>query len=172
MTLYARVINNVAVELFTPPTGFTIQECFTADIAAQFQSVPSGTEAGATLANGTWTNPPPPSPGTAPYAALTPMQFYLAFTATERMKIKALASSAGVAANSPLFGGSNPAYPQDAMIAEFWSTYELAAQVNSSIDPNLVSIQEGLQYLSAPTTPTPAVITASRIPQILAGTPQ
>ena len=89
------------------------------------------------------------------YPVLTSMQFYLAFTPTERMAIKKSA---------------------DPNVVEFWATYQLAAQLNNTIDPNLVSVQEALAYLAQPTTATPpgAGILAStdRIAQILAGIPQ
>ena len=170
MTTWARNVANQAVDVTTvnPATIF-----FPA-LAAQFIVIPDGTQNGATYAGGVWTNPPaPPTPTAAPtvYPDLTPMQFYLAFTPTERMKIKMLSSAAGVPANSTLFSNST-AVPQDPVIAEFWATYELATQVNSPINPNLVSIQEGLAYLATPTAPTPAVITAARIPQIMNGIAQ
>ena len=89
------------------------------------------------------------------YSVLTPMQFYLAFTPSERMSIKK---------------------STDINVVEFWATYQLASQLNSPIDPNLVSVQEALTYMATPTTATPpgAGILAStaRIAQISAGTPQ
>ena len=92
---------------------------------------------------------------TGAYSVLTPMQFYLAFTPAERMAIKK---------------------STDVNVEEFWATYQLAAQTNSNIDPNLVSVQEALTYLATPTTATPpgAGILASttRIAQISQGIPQ
>lgn len=41
MQKFARVFDNVVVEVFTPPIGFTIQECFTPQIAAMFEPCPS-----------------------------------------------------------------------------------------------------------------------------------
>ena len=143
-------------------------------LAAQFIIVPDGTLNGATYSGGAWTNPTVVTPPTPPvvYPELTTMQFYLAFTPTERMKIKALATT-GIPANSPLLGGSNAAIPQDAIIAEFWATYTLSTQVNSPVNPNLVSVQEGLAYLVTPTAPTPAVLASSaRIAQISNGVAQ
>ncbi len=91
----------------------------------------------------------------ATYPVLTPMQFYLAFTPTERMAIKK---------------------STDPVVIEFWATYQLAAQLNNTIDPNLVSAQEALTYLATPATATPpgAGILAStaRIAQISNGVPQ
>lgn len=37
---YARVVNSVVQEVFTPPEGFTLQECFTAEVVAQFLPCP------------------------------------------------------------------------------------------------------------------------------------
>ncbi len=106
------------------------------------------------------------------YPLLTPMQFYLAFAPKERMLLKALANT-GLPANSPLVSPTNAtAIPVDPVIAEFWATFEIAQQLNSHIDPNLTSVQEGLAYIAAPTSPTPAVIASARIPQILAGIAQ
>lgn len=97
--------------------------------------------------NGAWV-----SPSTLP--VLTPMQFYLAFAPAERVAIK----------------GSS-----DANVKEFWATYELAAQTGTEIDPNLKSVQEGLEYLAIPTTatpPGPGILASARIQQILQGIPQ
>jgi hypothetical protein len=153
MTTYAQINNGIASEVVTS-NPFTI---FHPDVAVQFSIVPDGTETGAILTNGVWTNAAPfipPTPVTPPLSALTPMQFYLAFTPTERIAIKASV---------------------DVNVKEFWSTYELAAQLNEVIDPNLVSVKEALAYLAAPVSPGPgAGILASpgRITQILSGTPQ
>lgn len=88
----------------------------------------------------------PPAPAPAPI--LTPMVFYLAFTPAERMAIKA---------------------STDPVVVEFWATYQLAVQTNHPIDMGLVSVVEGVEYLS---TTTPPLIQPARIPQILAGAPQ
>ena len=170
MTTWATVYNNAATEvvMVDPRT------IFHADLATHFTVVPDGTETGATYANGVWTNPPAVAPVTAPvvYPLLTPMQFYLAFAPKERMLLKALANT-GLPANSPLVSPTNAtAIPVDPVIAEFWATFEIAQQLNSHIDPNLTSVQEGLAYIAAPTSPTPAVIASARIPQILAGIAQ
>jgi hypothetical protein len=174
MTTYARTKNNIAVEIFIPPIGFAINQCLHPDVVQLFSIVPDGTQSGSTYAKGIWTKPTAPAPvQTSPtvYPVLSPTQFYLAFTPAERMKIKALASTGGVPANSSLFGNST-AIPQDQEIAEFWETFKMSDATKSPIDPNLSSVQEGLMYMSNPTAPTPVVITAVRIPQILAGIPQ
>jgi hypothetical protein len=42
---YARFDNNLVLEVFTPPEGFTLSECFHPAIAVQFISVPDEVEA-------------------------------------------------------------------------------------------------------------------------------
>ena len=136
-------------------------ELFHPDVA-QFYSVevPGGTERGATLVKGVWTNPVPVAPapalgGPVVYSLLSPMQFYLAFTPSERIAIKK---------------------STDPVVEEFWATYQLAAQVNAHIDPNLASVAEGLAYLATATTATPPgagiLAGAARIAQIQAGIAQ
>lgn len=171
MTTYARVENNTAIEIFVPPAGFTLAECFHPDVACTFVEVPAGTQAGATMAEDgkTWIAPEATGgegSNATVYDLLTPMQFYVAFTPTERMKLKALATT-GIAATD-----STPEYPVDPVIAEFWATYQMAVSAGAHIDPNLPSTQEALEYLANPSAPTPQVITADRIPQILAGVAQ
>lgn len=41
---YARVINNIVIEVFTPPSGVAIEECFTPEIVAQFEPCPEYVE--------------------------------------------------------------------------------------------------------------------------------
>lgn len=148
---YAMLNNGVAVEVVSPAAYAT----FNPPTQALFVSCPTTVTAGYTYANGTWTAPPaPPAPGPAPYPQLSPMQFYLAFTPTERIAIKK---------------------STDPMVMEFWATYELAAQTGHNIDPNLVSVQEGLTYLATPTTATPpgaGILASTRPAQISQGIPQ
>lgn len=157
MTTYARILNNVAVEIFIPHSGFTIAECFTADIAALFSEVLDGTVVNSILANDVWTapavNPSPISPSVQ-YPVISAGMFYNCFTATEMIAIKA---------------------STDPLVKEFYARYQVALQVNEPINPNLVSVQEGLAYLAAPVSPGPGagiLASTSRIDQILAGTPQ
>lgn len=184
MGTWANVQNGTAIEVVTtdPKTTFTPQ------VAALFSSVPDGTIQGATFSEGVWTNPTPstpPPPPPAPYPTLLPALFYICFTPTERMIIKALASSSGIPAFSPLLGGNGTsggnasAIPQDAIITEFWETFQVARSTNSPIDMNLNSIQEGLAYFASPPPPTPVVLgagtdvpPATRVAQISTGMPQ
>jgi hypothetical protein len=166
----ARVVNGLVIETCTDAALAT----HVPSLQATFIACPSAVQSMWTFVSpDSWSPPSEPTPAPVPvaYSLLSPMAFYLAFTPTERMKIKALASVSGVPAGSSLFGNA-AAIPQDPLIAEFWATYELATQENSQVNPNLNSIQEGLAYLANPSAPTPAIITNSRIPQISAGIPQ
>jgi hypothetical protein len=57
MTTYARIQNNVAVEIFVPPDGFTLNQCFHPEVAVLFVGAPDGTVVGSTLENGAWIAP-------------------------------------------------------------------------------------------------------------------
>lgn len=84
MANYARIINNVAVDVSTNP-----QEEFHPDIAAQFEPVPDEVKQG-WIRNeaGEWEAPAPtPTPPEAP--KVSPAEFKLLFTSVERVAIKA-----------------------------------------------------------------------------------
>lgn len=84
MANYARIINNVAVDVSTNP-----QEEFHPDIAAQFEPVPDEVKQG-WIRNeaGEWEAPAPtPTPTEAP--KVSPAEFKLLFTSVERVAIKA-----------------------------------------------------------------------------------
>lgn len=64
MTLYARIQNGLVTELYTPPSGFELADCFTPDILDQFVEVPPGVSPDRrwTYANGSFSPPSlPPS---------------------------------------------------------------------------------------------------------------
>ena len=152
MTTYARIINNTAVDVVTtnPAT------LFYPTIAAQFVIVPDGTVHGSVDSGGVWTAPAAPHiAAPALHPILTPMAFYLAFTPAERIAIKK---------------------STDPDVMEFWATYQLAVQLNHTIDPNLVSVQQGLAWLATPTSATPPgpgiLASTARIAQISDGIPQ
>jgi len=65
MTTYMRVVNSVVVELYTPPAGMALEQCFSAGIAELFSPVPGGQtlQVGDTYSNG----------GAAPAAMPTPV---------------------------------------------------------------------------------------------------
>ena len=43
---YARIINSIVQETFFQPSGFTLDECFTPEIAKTFEQCPDTVEAG------------------------------------------------------------------------------------------------------------------------------
>jgi hypothetical protein len=154
MAKFARLDGaNTVIELFEHATLLP-SATHIAAIAAQFVPCPDTVVVGAVKSGATWTNPAAVTPPTPPLPLLTPMTLYLAFTPAERIAIKA---------------------STDAMVKEFWATYQLSVQLEKPTDPNLVSVQSMLAYLAAPVSPGPgAGILASpdRIAQILAGIPQ
>lgn len=76
--------NGVVVEMFTPPSGATLAECFHADVAAQFVEVPSGVAPaqGWTYDGKTFAPPPPPPEPTLPQQAAALLGTGLAITST------------------------------------------------------------------------------------------
>ena len=60
---YARISSdNLVIEIFVPPAGVSIAECFTAEVAVQFVEVPDNVEQNWTKqSNGTFIAPPLPS---------------------------------------------------------------------------------------------------------------
>jgi len=81
--MYARINNGVVVELFTPPSGFTLAECFHPDVVAQFVAVGSATVAvGYLYSGGTFTAPPAPPPPTLAQQAAAAIGKGLAITST------------------------------------------------------------------------------------------
>jgi hypothetical protein len=110
-------------------------------VQALWVEVPDGTLPGAVSdGEGGWANPDPDP------VVLTPMQFYLAFTPAERVAIKA---------------STNP------LVQEFWQTFELAVQTNTSIHTALQSVVDGVNALA-----TAGLIAEGRVADILAGVPQ
>lgn len=55
--MYARVIDNVAVEIFIPPDGVSINECFHPDVVEMFKEVPEDTVVNAVWDGKKWVNP-------------------------------------------------------------------------------------------------------------------
>ena len=152
MTTYAWIENGSVRDLVTTdPTTI-----FHSDVADLYSTiVPDGTKQGATEVNGSWTNPVPPSPAPEPapapcaYPLLSAVQFYDAFTPQEETAI--LAST-------------------DPLVQTFVRRLDRAMSTGTQINPNLLTVQEGLQYLTK--TIPPLIANTSRIPQILAGEAQ
>lgn len=58
MAVYAHIVDGAVVELFTPPTGFTIQDCFHADLVwVEITDSSLGIVAGWTYADGVFSPP-------------------------------------------------------------------------------------------------------------------
>lgn len=72
MTQYARVVAGQVFELFTPPDGASLTDCFHAEVAAQFVAVPAGDptpQQGWTYDGTTFAAPVVPPPSVAQQAA-------------------------------------------------------------------------------------------------------
>ena len=142
MSNFARIINNVAVDVSTNP-----QEQFHPDIAAEFEPVPDDVQAGwARNEAGEWVAPAPtPEPTPAPTESpkVSPVEFKLLFTPQERVAIK-------------VERGNDP------MIDDFFGIIEDPRLTH--INLGLQSTQDALGYLE-----TKGLITDARRVQILAG---
>ena len=142
MSNFARIINNVAVDVSTNP-----QEQFHPDIAAEFEPVPDDVQAGwARNEAGEWEAPAPtPEPTPAPTESpkVSPVEFKLLFTPQERVAIKAARAT-------------------DPVIDDFYDIVEDPRLTH--VDLGLQSTQDALGYLE-----TKGVITDARRVQILAG---
>lgn len=82
---YARVINNIAVDVSSDP-----QNSFHPDIAREFEPVPDNVKQGWVRTDGQWA-PPEPAPQPEPeptYPQLARVQFKMLFTSQERIAIK------------------------------------------------------------------------------------
>lgn len=71
-------------------------ECYHPDIAGHYSTeIPDDIERGATLVNGEWVNPTPPTPAAPahPDVTVSPVEFLLLFTSPERVYIKSIRTS-------------------------------------------------------------------------------
>ena len=141
---YARIVNNAAVDVRTEsPAG-----CFTPNIVAEFVEVPDDVETGWTLSGGDWLAPVIPEPvipePVAPIPPkVSPVEFMLLFTSTERVAIKA-------------------ARLADPVIDDFLDIIE--DQRLTRVDLALLSTQIALLYLTSK-----GLVAEERISQILTG---
>ena len=141
MTNFARILNNVAVDVSANP-----QAQFHALVAAQFVAVPDDVEPGWIVTGGTWAAPSATAVvAPAPQYLLTPSrpQFLLLFTSAERVAIRASA---------------------DPVIKDFLAI--VADPALEWIDLSLASVQEGLAYLV-----TSGLLTSDRLAVIEKGWP-
>lgn len=146
MATFARMQNNIAVDVFVEHGGFTISQCFNPEVVAHFTIVPDGTTLGSTLnADGTWTIAAivaPPAPVVKTTTTISVIEFFDRFTPQEE---------AGIRASS------------DAVVKILLLRLDDPRVLN--VDLSLPTISMGLGYLATMTTP---LLTASRVAQILA----
>ena len=101
MKKFARIDNNVALEVLTPPEGFGLSDCLHPDIAAQFSEVPVEVTPGSTRnSDGSWEIAPAPEPPEPIVEQedkrITCLAFLQRFTLAERMAIRAARAADGV----------------------------------------------------------------------------
>lgn len=129
MSKFARIENGVALEVFTAPEGFTISDCFHADVAMLFSACPANVTPGSTVdAAGKWTIEQAPSTAPAPAAEapkIGPIAFKLLFSAQERIKAKQLR-------------------PTDDFLEDFWGL--LDDPRTDVVDLGLDSVQAAVEY--------------------------
>ena len=142
MANYARIINDVAVDVSSNPA-----EQFHPSIAEQFEPVPDEVQHGWRLVDGTWTAPEPtPEPQPEPEVVapkVSPVEFKLLFTAQERVAIKAARAT-------------------DPVIDDYFDIVEDPRLTHVNL--GLQSTQDALAYLEAT-----GLITTARRQEILAG---
>lgn len=140
MTNFARIIDNVAVDVCTDPA-----HCFHPDIAREFVQVPDEVQEGWIRADGKWSAPAPaPQPEPVPvYPTVTPVEFKLLFTSHERVAIKAARAT-------------------DPVIDDFYDIVEDPRL--TFVDLGLQSTQDALSYMVAQ-----GLLTEDRRSEILTG---
>lgn len=148
MTNYARIINDVAVDVSSNPA-----EQFHPSIAAEFQLVPDEVRQGWRRVDGQW-QAPEPQPGSEPEPArpqVSPIQFKLLWTSPERLALKTIRQT-------------------DPVLDDFFDIIE--DQRLTHVDLALASTQQGIDYCLAKLVEAD-VITAAEAParreQILSG---
>lgn len=140
MTNFARIINDVAVDVSSNPANQ-----FHPDIAKDFVPVPDQVENGWTVEAGKWSAPTPVEPvAPAPvYPKVSPVEFKMLFTSMERVAIRTARAT-------------------DPTVDDFFDLVEDPRL--SYVDLALPSVQGALHYLAAT-----QLITDARIPEILSG---
>ena len=142
MTNFARVINDVAVDVSSTPA-----EQFHPSIAEQFEPVPDEVQAGwVRNEDGEWEAPAPtpePEPEPSEAAKVSPVEFKLLFTSAERVAIKAARAT-------------------DPVIDDFYDIVEDPRLTH--VDLGLQSTKDALSYMVAQ-----GLLTEERRLEILAG---
>lgn len=141
MTNFARVINDVAVDVCADPAN-----SFHPDIAREFEQVPDNVKQDWVRIDGVWSAPAPsPEPEPTPSEAtkVSPVEFKLLFTNAERVAIKAARAT-------------------DPVIDDFYDIVEDPRL--TFVDLGLQSTQYALSYMVAQ-----GLLTEDRRSEILAG---
>ena len=145
MTNFARVINDVAVDVSSTPA-----EQFHPSIAEQFEPVPDEVQAGwVRNEDGEWEAPAPspePEPTPSESPKVSPVEFKLLFTSPERVAIKAARAT-------------------DQVIDDFYDIVEDPRL--TFVDLGLQSTKDALSYMVAQ-----GLLTAERRSEILSGNVQ
>lgn len=143
MTNFARIINDIAVDVSSAPA-----EQFHPIIAAEFMAVPDGVVPGSRLVDGVWLEPEPAAAPSVVTEApkVSPIEFKLLFTAQERVAIKTARAT-------------------DPVIDDFYDVVEDPRL--TFVDLGLQSTRDAIDYLAAQ-----GLIGAERVEQILAGVMQ
>ena len=141
MTNFARVINDVAVDVSTDPAN-----SFHPDIAREFEQVPDEVKPGWVRIDGEWAAPTPtPQPEPVPaYPKVTPVQFKMLFTSPERVAIKAARAT-------------------DPVGDDLWELVEDPRM--EYVDFGLKSVRDSIEYLA-----TAGLIAPERVAEIISGT--
>ena len=125
MSKFARVVAGTVAEVFTPPEGVTIQECFHADVAAMFQPCPNMVEVEWTTDGKEAWAPPPVVPSAIVYPKVGPIHFQMLFTPEEAITADTLKAT-------------------DKVLASFWKLVDDPR--TDTIDLGLQSVQNAIEY--------------------------
>lgn len=129
MSKYARIENSTAVEIFTPPEGFSLADCFTPEIAALFTPCPDDVTEGSTVdGDDNWTIAPEPGPAPEPapvYPKVGPIHFQMLFTPQESVAADELKAT-------------------DKVLASFWKLIDDPR--TDIVDLGLKSVQDAIDY--------------------------
>lgn len=129
MSKFARIENKMAIEVFTPKSGFDIADCFTQEVAALFMACPDDVTAGSTVDNnGVWAIAPEPGPVPSlahVYPKVGPIAFQMLFTPQEMIAADELKTT-------------------DKVLASFWKLVDDPR--TDTIDLGLQSVQNAIEY--------------------------
>ena len=141
---YARITNNTAVDVRADsPEG-----CYTPEVVAEFVQVPDAVENGWLLTDGAWAAPAPvvpvePIPVVPVVTQVSPVEFKLLFTATERIAMRTARAS-------------------DPILEDFFDIAEDPRLTH--VDLTLASTQQAIGYMVAL-----GLLTTERGSSVLAG---